>query len=188
MTVKKDNSFNAEDRINLALLENSTHFLTGEITEENIAETIKWITYENFDVSQKKILTLYVNSAGGDLYQAFALIDIMRNSHYKIRTIGIGVVMSAGFLIFASGSRGERYISRNTGIMCHQYSDGLEGKHHDIKAQMKEGEYCNERMLDILKEATHLPTRTIKAKLLPPSDVYLKATELVDLGVADHII
>lgn len=164
------------------------HFLTGEITDENIAATIRWITYENLDISKQKTLTLYINSPGGDLYQAFALIDIMRNSHHKIRTVGIGLVMSAGFLIFASGAVGERYIARNAGIMCHQYSDGIEGKHHDIQAQVKEGQYCNERMLDILRAATNLPVRTVRSKLLPPSDVYLKATELVDLGVADHII
>ena len=188
MSTKKDATFNATDRLDLALLENSIHFLTGDITEENVNAAIKWITYENLDISTTKVLTLYINSQGGDLYQAFALIDIMRNSHHKIRTIGIGLVMSAAFLIFASGAKGERYIARNTGIMCHQYSDGLEGKHHDIKAQMKEGEYCNERMLSILRAATNLPVAKIRSKLLPPSDVYLLATELVDLSVADHII
>ena len=34
-----------------------------------------------------------------------------------IATIGIGAVMSAGLLIFASGKQGERYIGKNTGIM-----------------------------------------------------------------------
>lgn len=188
MTSKKDVQFNASDRIDLGLLDRSIHFLTGEICEENVNEAIKWITYENLDITEEKILTLYINSPGGDLYQAFALIDIMRNSHYKIRTIGIGLVMSAAFLIFATGTKGERYIAKNTGIMCHQYSDGLEGKHHDIKAQMRESEYCNERMLSILKAATNLPVAKIKSKLLPPSDVYLLAVELVDLSVADHII
>lgn len=186
--VKKNDSFNAADRLDIRLLEGSIHFLTGEITEENVTSAIKWITYENLDITSQKVLTLYINSPGGDLYQAFALIDIMRNSHHSIRTIGIGTVMSAAFLIFASGSKGQRYIARNTGVMCHQYSDGLEGKHHDIKAQMKEGEYCNDRMLGILRAATSLPVAKIKSKLLPPSDVYLLASELVDFNVADHII
>ena len=138
--MKKTEDFNAADRIAAKLLENSTHFLIGDICEENVNEVIRWIVYENLDSRTPKTLTLYVNSQGGDLYQAFALIDTMRNSHHPVRTIGLGQIMSAAFLIFASGKKGERYIAKNTGIMCHQYSDSPEGKYHDIKAQMKEGE------------------------------------------------
>ena len=96
--------------------------------------------------------------------------------------------MSAAFLIFAAGDKGERYIAPNTGIMCHQYSDSSEGKHHDLKATMKEGENCNQRMLDILKEATGLTAARVKTKLLNATDVYLTAQETVDLGIADQLL
>ena len=186
--LKKNEDFNSADRIDSKLLENSVHFLTGDIEEENVLAAIKWITYENIESSKHKQLTLYINSQGGDLYQAFALIDIMKSSRFPIRTIGIGSIMSAAFLIFVSGQRGNRYIAPNTGIMCHQYSDSSEGKHHDLKAAMKEGEYCNERMMKILKTATELPVSKIKSKLLPASDVYLTAQEMLDLGAADYIL
>jgi ATP-dependent Clp protease protease subunit len=110
--LKKIDEFNAGDRIGVKLLDNSVHFLTGEITEENVNECIKWIVYENLD-AKEKILTLYVNSTGGDLYQAFALIDIMQSSKHSVRTIAIGSVMSAAFLIFTSGTKGERYLAAN---------------------------------------------------------------------------
>lgn len=185
---KKTDDFNAGDRVSSKLLENSIHFLTGEICEDNIADCIRWIVYENLDQRQVKTLTLYINSEGGDLYQAFALIDIMRTSTHPIRTIGLGNVMSAAFLIFASGEQGQRYIAANTGLMCHQYSDDHTGKHHDLKATMKEGENCNARMLAILIQATQLPASKVKAKLLPASDVYLTAQEALDLGIADQLI
>lgn len=186
--MKKFDDFTAHDRIEVKLLENSVHFLFGEIEEENIAECIKWITYENLDVSKPKILTLYINSTGGDLYQAFGLIDIMRNSTHEIRVIGIGAVMSAAFLIFASGSPGERYAAVNTSFMCHQFTESMDNKYHDLKATMKENDLCNQKMIDILKDATGLPTAKIKAKLLPASDVYLTAQEVVDFGVADQLL
>ena len=186
--VKKADEFNASDRIDIKLLENSIHFLTGEITEENINECIKWIVFENLEKVKQKTLTLYVNSTGGDLYQAFALIDVMNSSNHPIRTIGVGSIMSAAFLIFASGTQGERYIAANTGIMCHQFSDSQEGKYHDIKAQAKENELCNARMVEILKDATGLPTAKVKAKLLPASDVYMTAQELLDYSVADQLL
>lgn len=186
--VKKADEFNASDRIDIKLLENSIHFLTGEITEDNINECIKWIVFENLEKVKQKTLTLYVNSTGGDLYQAFALIDVMNSSNHPIRTIGVGSIMSAAFLIFAAGTQGERYIAANTGIMCHQFSDSQEGKYHDIKAQAKENELCNGRMVEILKAATGLPTAKVKAKLLPASDVYMTAQELLDYNVADRLL
>ena len=179
--------FNANDRIDVRLIESGVHYLAGEISEATITPVIKWIIYENLN-QQTKNLTLYINSMGGDLYQAFALIDIMRSSKLPIRTIGLGSIMSAAFLIFASGTKGMRYIAPNTGIMCHQFSDAQEGKYHDIKAQIVESDNCNRRMLEVLKEATGLPVNSIKSKLLPASDVYLTADELVKLKVADGIL
>ena len=185
--VKKLEEFNAEDRIDLKLLENSTFFINGEINEDTVGDCIKWLIYENLDTSKEKILTIYINSTGGDLYQSFALIDVMRSSPHVVRCIGIGAVMSAAFLIFASGDRGHRYAAKNTSFMCHQFSESMSDKYHDLKATMKENDICNEKMVAILKEATGLAPSVIKKKLLPPSDVYLTAHECVELNVADHL-
>lgn len=185
--MKKLEDFTASDRIEVKLLENHTHFLIGEISEDNVNECIKWIIFENLD-HKEKTLTLYINSMGGDLYQAFALIDIIQSSNHPIRIIGIGSVMSAAFLIFASGTKGERYAAQNTSFMCHQFTSGVEAKYHDIKAEMKENESLNSKMVAILKEATGLAPSKIKSKLLPASDVYLTSEEAVELGIADYIL
>jgi ATP-dependent Clp protease protease subunit len=185
----KEDFLPADDKIQLKFLENSTHYLSGDIEEDNIKKAIQWIMYENMcDYEKDKQLKLYINSMGGELYQAFALIDIMGTSKYPIVTIATGSIMSAAFLIFASGTKGQRYISPNTGAMCHQFSDYMESKYHDIKAAMKEAEYCNERMMNILRVATGLESRMIKSKLLGPSDAYFTPQELIELNIADHIL
>jgi ATP-dependent Clp protease protease subunit len=186
--VKKLEDFIAEDRIDLKLLENSTFFINGEINEDSIGAAIKWLIYENLDTSKEKVLTLYINSTGGDLYQAFGLIDVMKASPHVVRCIGIGAVMSAAFLIFASGDQGQRYAAKNTSFMCHQFSESMDNKYHDLKATMKENDLCNDRMVLILKDATGMAPSVIKKKLLPASDVYLSAQEVLDLGIADHIL
>ncbi len=189
MATKKFEDFNAYDRIEVKLLESSVHFLNGDIDGDNIGECIRWIVYENLTYKADKFLTLYINSQGGDLYQAFALIDIMSSSKLPIRTIGIGNVMSSGFLIFASGTQGERYIAPNAGIMCHQFSSIEDvGKYHDIRAQRKETDRLNQTMVNVLKNATGLDIKTIKSKLLPPHDVYMTAYEMISLNAADHIL
>jgi ATP-dependent Clp protease protease subunit len=187
--VKKIDEFNAEDRQNVKLLEAGVHFLIGDIDEDNINECVKWLAYENIDPKEGRVLTLYINSQGGDLYEAFGLIDMMRNSQVPIRTIGYGSVMSAAFLILASGSPGERYVTRNCGIMCHQMSASEEmGKYHDIKATRKETDRLNKAMYDTLKETTGLDGRVIKARLLPAHDVYMSAEEMIEFGAVDHIL
>ena len=177
----------AEELVEGKLLKSHIHFLTGDIDEDSIRKAIQWIVYENLS-NESKVLTLYVNSQGGDLYSAFALIDIMKVSKHVIRTVGLGSVMSAAFLIFVSGTAGHRVIAPNTGIMCHQYSDSPEGKHHDLKATMQEGEHCNNRMLSILEDACDLDSKTIKRKLLNPTDVYLTAEQLIEYGLADKLL
>ena len=187
--VRKLEDFNAEDRIDLKLLENSTYFLNGEISEESAAACTKWLIYENLDRTKEKMLTLYINSTGGDLYQAFALIDIMQSSKHSVRTIAVGSIMSAAFLIFAAGTRGERYLAANTGIMCHQFSGSASDiKFHDLKAEMKENEFLNQKMINILQQATDLTPSKIKSKLLPASDVYMTVQEALDFGIADQLL
>ena len=183
-----DDFLMASEKIELGLLDKHVHFLSGEISEKNIEDTIKWIVYESTIGPADKILTLYINSIGGFLADSFALIDMMKISKYQIKTIGIGSICSAAFLIFSAGTKGKRFIAKNTSIMCHQYSDEISGKHHDIKAHLKEAELTNERMVQVLKNNTNLDVKAIKSKLLPPSDVWLTPDKLIEYGIADHFL
>ena len=118
----------------------------------------------------------------------FALIDIMKNSYHKISTIGIGSIMSAALLVLASGSKGSRYVGKNTGIMNHQHSDVLESKMHDLRASMKENVHVEQRCFQILRDATGLSLPEVRKKFNNPSDQYFTAKQLVDLKVVDHIL
>ena len=185
-----DDNFDGDgwfDVVSQRLLDNSIHFLIGEIEEGNINRAMQWIVYENLNASEDRVLTLYINSTGGNLTDAFGLIDLMKTSVMPIRTIGIGSVMSAAFLIFSSGDKGHRYIAKNTSCMCHQYSAEIQGKFHDIKSEMIEAEYTNQRMLNLLVENTQLTEREVKKKLLPATDIWLQPQELIELNVADRI-
>ena len=183
----KDEAYSAADKIDFGLLHQHIHFLSGDIAEANISAAIKWIVYENA-VNPEAMLTLYVNSDGGILTEAFALIDIMHTSKCKIQTIGMGSICSAAFLIFVSGAKGKRFISKNTSIMCHQYTDDASGKYHDLDARIKETKLTNDRMVAVLTRSTNLDAAAVAKKLLPPSDVWLTPEELVKYAAADQII
>ena len=186
MTEKLDVMMPLNEGIDATLLNNRIHFITGDIDEDNTLAAIKWIIYENLKQDDAE-LTLYINSDGGNLQDAFALIEVMQKSRKTIRTIAIGSVCSSAFMIFAAGTKGNRFVSETASIMCHQFSYTNNGKYHDMKSTVKETDLINQRMMALLKEFTGLETRTIKTKLLPPSDVWLTAEEAIELGIADEI-
>jgi ATP-dependent Clp protease protease subunit len=184
-----DSTQSSTDRIDNFLLDNHIHFINGELDENSVKDAIKWLVYENLNKNEDKILTMYINSCGGSLTDTFALVDIMRNSQYIIRTVGVGNLMSAAFILFSCGTKGHRYIYKNTSIMCHQFAESIDNtKYHDIRAQMRETENCNNRMIEILRDTTNLPVSKIKSKLLSPTDFYMTAEELVSFNVADRIL
>jgi ATP-dependent Clp protease, protease subunit len=186
MTEKIDDFVSADDKVESAFLDNHIHFINGDINEESVGKAIRWIIFENTKGDEP--LTLYINSDGGNLPDAFALIDVMRMSKVPIRTIGIGSICSSAFLIFAAGSKGHRLIGQNTTIMCHQFTENSEGKFHDLQTKIKENKRMNDRMISLLVGCSNLIEREVKTKLLPPSDVWLSAEELVELGIADSIL
>ena len=63
----------------------------------------------------------------------------------------------------------------------------MNGKYHDMKAYVRESELANTRMNRLLQECTGMDSRSVKTKLLPPSDVWFTAEELIELGVADQL-
>jgi ATP-dependent Clp protease protease subunit len=163
------------------------HFLTGEVTGESVEKVIRWIMMGAQNPSSDNLMRLYINSEGGNLTDAFALMDVMRTSPIPIATVGMGNLMSSSFMIFAAGTLGKRAIARNTSIMIHQFNHDYAGKYHDMKAYAEEIDRINYRMVAELSRTSKLNEVEVITKLLKPSDVWLTAEQLVELGIADYI-
>ena len=163
-------------------------FITGNIDGDNIEKTIRWImTGTKNKWTEHPIMNLYINSDGGNLTDAFALMDVMRTAPVIISTIGMGNLMSSAFMIFAAGKRGHRAIAKNTSIMIHQFNHEYAGKYHDMKSYAAEIDRINDRMVVELSRTSGMTEKEVKTKLLKPSDVWLTAEQLVELGFADHV-
>jgi ATP-dependent Clp protease protease subunit len=160
----------------------------GEVDSDSMLPIIEWILHENYIVKKKKKeLILMICSRGGDMEEAFALIDVMRSSTIPIKTVGLGQIASCGLLIFLAGTKNRRVLTPNTSILSHQYSWGSDGKHHELFAITKEFGLAQQRMINHYQETTGLDEDTIKARLLPANDVWLSADEALELGICDHI-
>jgi ATP-dependent Clp protease protease subunit len=170
------------------LHENGMYVFMGEVNDENIRPVIEWILHENYiNKKKRRELLLMICSEGGDMGAAFALIDVMRSSQIPIKTVGLGMIASAGLLIFISGTPGRRVLTPNTSILSHQFSWMNEGKAHELFATMREFELTQQRMLNHYRLCTGLSDDEIRQHLLPPNDVWLSAIEAMGLNVCDHI-
>jgi ATP-dependent Clp protease protease subunit len=164
-------------------------FFMNEVSNETVRPLCEWIFGANFDSSDNrpKELTLVINSRGGDLHDAFALIDVMNGSQIPIRTIGLGLIASAGLLIFMSGKKGMRSLTPNTAILSHQWAWGAVGKQHELIAATKEWDLTQKRMIKHYRRCTGLSEDRVKKLLMAPHDQWLDASEALKLGICDQI-
>ena len=161
--------------------------LFGKIDMASAKEFCRWILERNFDDKPLENLTLVINSPGGELPGCFSIVDTMAGSKIPIRTVGLGEVCSAGFMIFIAGEKGERVLTPNTGILSHQYAWGSVGKHHELMAATKEFNHIFDRMLKHYKKHTGLSEEKIKKYLLPEKDVWLSSKEALALKICDKV-
>ena len=170
--------------------ESGYYYMAETFTAETTKPIIIWIIENNLMTTRdrKKELTLIINSPGGEVHSAFALIDTMKGSAIPIKTIGIGMIASCGVVTFMAGAKGKRLLTPNTSILSHQYSWGSAGKEHELFARVREFELSTERMLTHYKKCTGMSEKKIREILLPPEDVWLSSKEAVKYGIADKIV
>lgn len=130
-------------------------------------------------------ITVKINSPGGSVYEALAIVGRIKASPCEITTIGMGCIMSAATLILACGDL--RKISKYCMSMFHQSSYGLEGSHEEVKEQVKQMEQEEKLwakwVAELSNKSENFWYRTVKKK-----DVYLTADKMLQYGVIDEII
>ena len=176
--------------------------LYGDVDEERIAEVISALLTlhhvgkpkisEDGEVvfEEGKPIKLYISTYGGSADEMAALVDIMNvvKKDCPIETIGIGKVMSAGVLILASGSKGERYIGKNCRVMIHSVIAGNHGSLHNLENELTEIKKMQDIYLQSLADATNMTKKQLKSFMRRKQNVYLNAEEAIKLGIADKIL
>ena len=165
-----------------------------DVTEEKVAEVIHGLLYldhlDSATPEKRKPIDFYVSTYGGSADDMFSLYDIMRNikTNNEIHTIGMGKVMSAGVLILAAGTHGQRKIGKNCRVMIHSVLGANHGSLHNMMNEMEAIEQLQEMYIDCLSAETKMSKSQIKKMLDRKVNVYLTAEEAVELGIADIII
>jgi len=158
--------------------------LFDDIDSDTVGVVIKGL--QLMILSNKKPITININSFGGGTYDAFGLYDYMRSLPCLIKTVNMGACMSAGLIIFLGGD--ERAMYENTVFMAHSVSSFAEGKINlDLKSEKEECDRLHEQMCKILASNT---TKTKKwwAKTIEFQDIYYRKKEALEMGFVHSIV
>jgi ATP-dependent Clp protease protease subunit len=206
-TTKTEEDAEEKDRIIFAPPEPKlrTVGIMGEINEEGSAEVVfgllslqnSAVHYEPVDIEDEESdvkevimpIEMVISTPGGNADDMFAIYDTMRmiREEIPIRTRGIGKVMSAGVVLLAAGTKGERSIGKNCRVMLHSVIGGHVGPMHQLDNEMQEIRNIQDQYISVLAEETKMTKRYLQSLLKKKVNIYLSATEAVELGIADKI-
>lgn len=111
---------------------NTVAYLTDSIDEPS---TYNELCFKLKTASPAEIFTLVINTPGGYIDSAVMLVDAIKSSKAKVIAEISGTVASAGTVITLACD--EVNIADHTAFMIHNYSGGLQGKGHEMKAHQE---------------------------------------------------
>lgn len=164
-------------------LKNRRIRLTGPIEEgdfDYIDATLTMLENES-----NRGITLRINSPGGDVYEALAIVGRLSSSKCKITTEVYGHCMSASVLILASGDK--RRMSSYSWLMHHKSSYGLQGSHDMIVKEVNQMKREEKVWAKWMEELTAKKAEYWE-KSAEHKNLYLTAEQCLEFGVIDEII
>ena len=158
--------------------------MTGELEDQGYFDRIDAALSE-MERDSKKGITIRINSPGGSVYEALAILGRLKNSKCHITTEGYGCIMSAASLILAAGDK--RKMSKYAQFMHHEAQYGLAGRHSAIQdevAQIEREEHMWSRwMAEFTNKDAQFWYDHGKRK-----DFHMFAEECLATGIIDEII
>lgn len=163
---------------------NRTLQLTGTIGHDFDFSYVDCALSE-FERMGKKKITIRLNSEGGSVTEALAIVGRIRASSCKITIEGYGLIASAATMILAAGHN--RKISKYASFMHHESAYSVSGKHTEVTDQViqmeKEEKLWAQWMAELSKKDYKFWYNKGKRK-----DYFITAEQAVEFGVADEVI
>ena len=167
------------------LLKERIVFLGTEVEDQIanvIAAQLLFLEAEDPD----KDISLYINSPGGSAYAGMAIYDTVQYVKPDVRTICVGMAMSAAGMILAGGAPGKRMALPNAKVMIHQGSAGYRGAPADIQIAAREILEMTERMARILAKHTGQSFEQVMKDI--DRDHFMTPAEAKEYGLIDEIV
>ncbi len=167
------------------LLKERIIFLGTPIDDQVANSIVAQLLFLERENPERDIM-LYVNSPGGMIYAGLAIFDAMNLIRAEVATTAIGVTASMGTVLLSAGQKGKRYAMPNATVHMHQALGGGSGQAADVEIQARELIRNNDKIRQILADATGQDLERIKRDT--DRDIYLSAEEAKEYGLVDEIL
>jgi len=158
----------------------------GEITTDSANVLIAQLLYLEAEDSARDIC-LYINSPGGMVTAGLAVYDTMQYIKAPIQTICLGMAMSFGAVLLASGTKGKRYALPHSRIMLHQpLISGISGQATEVLIEADEMRLCRSVLNEIIAKHTGQTLKKIEKDM--ERNYYVSAQEAKEYGLIDDVI
>jgi len=167
------------------LLKERIIFLTGAIDDDVASIICAQLLFLEAEDPEKDV-QLYINSPGGAVTAAMAMLDTMNHIRPDVSTICIGQACSAGSLLLTCGASGKRFALPNSRIMIHQPLGGAQGQATDIEIRANE-------ILRMKKDLNEIYAKTTGQKIgainkIMERDTFMSPKKALQFGLIDAII
>jgi ATP-dependent protease ClpP protease subunit len=162
--------------------ERRTILISGDIDNDTFQKVDAAVT--EMESNSGKAITIKLNSTGGTVYDALAIVGRLKASKCNIHTEGYGAVMSAAVAILACGKR--RKMSKYGWGMVHQSHYEISGKVNDHKAFLEQSHREEQQWAELMASQT-TETKDFWIEQCNSDDKYLTAEQLLEHGVVDEI-
>lgn len=138
------------------------------------------------DSTEKKDISLYINSPGGSVMCGLGIVDLMNYIKSDIATINLGMCASMGSVLLSSGTKGKRSSLIYSKVMTHQVSHGTQGNIQDTRINQLEAEKYNYILFKMLAKNCG---RTFQEVLdFSSRDRWYNSDEALKFGLIDEVI
>jgi ATP-dependent Clp protease protease subunit len=185
MVVESDGRLERSFDIYSRLLRDRIVFLTGEVDDDSAnVVTAQLLFLESEDPDRD--VSLYVNSPGGSAYAGMAIYDTMQLVRPDVRTICVGMAMSAAAMILCGGADGKRAALPNSKLMIHQGSAGFRGTPADIEIHAQEVLATTRRMAEIIARHSGRPVDEVMRDI--DRDRFMTPEDAIAYGLIDEVV
>lgn len=162
-------------------------FLANYLDDDLASDIVATLLLKDQEDSDKKI-TLFINSHGGDIRNAFMIYDIMTIVRAPIETVCIGAAMDEALVVLAGGSPGMRLATPHAIISATQLVHNFHMRTDVPGAQalFEQEKQDNQRLMEILAKASKKPVGQVKEDF--DRRVFFNAKNAMKYGFIDKIV
>jgi len=148
----------------------------GGVTAKGVAEKLKAFRGQDIEV--------HINSPGGDMFEGFAIYNILRDHDARVHVKAMGMVASSASVIAMAGDTIE--IGAASFMMIHNCSVNAGGNRHDMREIADWLEPFDGAMSDLYAERSQQKRKEIAAWM--DAETYMSGVTAVERGFADTLL